>query len=417
MIIKIIKVKNKSYKYNIVINNIMLYFLLHQIKFNIQPSNFKLKLNKKEINIPIISKTLSIYLNKTKKNISKYITYWDNIKKYTNPYEFIHTNIPQINYSISKIKPISRAFFKIVEIYNTFNLLNKNKPIQTYHLAEGPGGFIEATAYLRKNKFDKYYGITLIDNNNNNIPGWKKCENFLNKHKNVVIERGVTGNGNLYDEKNFLYCLNNHKNSMDIITGDGGFDFSNNFNNQENAAFRLIFTQLIYAIAMQKYNGTFILKIYDIFLNSTIEILYILSIFYTNIYVTKPNTSRYANSEKYLVCTDFKYKDTYQISLKLHDILKVLNGVDMEKYEITSFINIPKQLYFKNQIEEINAILGQQQIENIINTIKLINSKDKKSDKINNMKNLNIQKCIRWCNQNNIPYYDHIQYNNVFLKR
>ena len=204
---------------------------------------------------------------------------------------------------------------------------------------------------------------------------------------------------------------------MDIITGDGGFDFSNNFNNQENAAFRLIFTQLIYAIAMQKYNGTFILKIYDIFLNSTIEILYILSIFYTNIYVTKPNTSRYANSEKYLVCTDFKYKDTYQISLKLHDILKVLNGVDMEKYEIVSFINIPKQLYFKNQIEEINSILGQQQIENIINTIKLINSKDKKSDKINNMKNLNIQKCIRWCNQNNIPYYDNIQYNNVFLKR
>ena len=71
----------------------------------------------------------------------------------------------------------------------------------------------------------------------------------------------------------------------------------------------------------------------------------------------------------------------------------------------------------KNQIEEINAILGQQQIENIINTIKLINSKDKKTDKISNMKSLNIQKCIRWCNQNNIPYYENIQYNNVFLKK
>ena len=98
---------------------------------------------------------------------------------------------------------------------------------------------------------------------------------------------------------------------------------------------------------MQKYNGTFILKIYDIFLNSTIEILYILSIFYTNIYVTKPNTSRYANSEKYLVYTDFKYKNKDTISLKLHDILKVLNGIDMTQYEIISFINMPKQLYFK----------------------------------------------------------------------
>ena len=31
--------------------------------------------------------------------------------------EFIHTNIPHTNYSISKYKPISRAFFKIVEIF------------------------------------------------------------------------------------------------------------------------------------------------------------------------------------------------------------------------------------------------------------------------------------------------------------
>ena len=93
----------------------MLYFLLHQIKYDIQPNNFKLILNKKEINTPVISKTLCIYLNKTKKNISKYITQWDNIKKYTNPYEFIHTTIPQINYSISKIKPISRAFLKLLK--------------------------------------------------------------------------------------------------------------------------------------------------------------------------------------------------------------------------------------------------------------------------------------------------------------
>ena len=397
----------------------MLYFLLHQIKYILNPNNIKLKFEKynDDSNSPYISKSLSIYLNKTKGDISNYLSNWDIIKRYTNPYEFIHTNLPQLNYSISKIKPISRAFFKITEIYNTFNLLDLKRPITTYHLAEGPGGFIEATAYLRKNKYDKYYGITLIDKSNINIPGWRKSEKFLYNNPNVIIEKGVTGDGNIYDENNFIDCVNRHKNKVDIVTGDGGFDFSNNFNNQECAAFRLIYTQMVYAISMQKYGGTFILKIYDIFLKSTLEILYILSTFYTNIYITKPNTSRYANSEKYLVCTDFRYNNTSYISQKFHDTLKVLNNIDFKKYQIKSVINIPIQLYFINQIEEINAILGQQQVENIVNTIKLINLNEKKSEKIENMKNQNIQKCINWCIQNKIPYNKFIQPTNIFMRK
>ena len=397
----------------------MLYFLLHQIKFNLNSSNIKLKFEKynDDNTQPYISKSLSKYLNNTKQDISNYLSNWDIMKRYTNPYEFIHTNLPNFSFSISKIKPISRAFFKITEIYNTFNILDINKPITTFHLAEGPGGFIEATAHLRKNKLDKYYGITLIDKTNTNIPGWRKSEKFLINNPNVIIEKGFTGDGNIYNEENFLDCVNKHKNSIDIITGDGGFDFSNNFNNQECAAFRLIYTQMVYAISMQKYGGTFILKIYDIFLKSTLEILYILSTFYTNIYITKPNTSRYANSEKYLVCTDFRYSNTNYIAQKFHDTLKVLNNIDFTKYQIKSVINIPIQLYFINQIEEINAILGQQQIENIITTIKLINLNEKKSEKIDNMKNQNIQKCITWCMQNKIPYNKNVQPTNIFMRR
>ena len=49
---------------------------------------------------------------------------------------------------------------------------------------------------------------------------------------------------------------------MDIITGDGGFDYSVDFNKQEILSSRLILAQVIYAIIMQKKNGIFILKIY-----------------------------------------------------------------------------------------------------------------------------------------------------------
>ena len=82
----------------------------------------------------------------------------------------------------------------------------------------------------------------------------------------------INGRGDLYDHKNLVYCKSKFKNSMDIITADGGFDFSNDYNNQEKNAFRLIFTQVAYAVTMQKHNGHFILKIFDMFENNTIEL-------------------------------------------------------------------------------------------------------------------------------------------------
>ena len=49
-----------------------------------------------------------------------------------------------------------------------FNLLEpyKRGSLKSFHLAEGPGGFIEATNYMRGNSNDLYYGMTLIDENN-----------------------------------------------------------------------------------------------------------------------------------------------------------------------------------------------------------------------------------------------------------
>ena len=57
---------------------------------------------------------------------------------------------------------------------------------------------------------------------------------------------------------------------------------------------------------MQKKEGHFILKIFDIFSKTTLDILYLLSSVYKQVYIVKPNTSRLANSEKYIVCKNFK---------------------------------------------------------------------------------------------------------------
>jgi len=355
---------------------------------------------------PIISNSLSSYLYQMKECLNNCEKDWDTFKKYTNPYEYIHSSIPFKKKSISKHKPLSRSYFKMIEIINTFNLTFDTKPLCSFHLAEGPGGFIEAIANLRNCSYDKYIGMTILDiNNDPNIPAWKKTENFLRQHKNVIIETGADKTGNILSIDNFIYCKEKYASSMDLVTADGGFDFSLDFNNQEINITQLLFGQIIYALTMQKKGGVFILKIFDTFMQHSIDLLYILSSFYEKVYIIKPQTSRYANSEKYVICKGFLFnscENFYPFLYRAFDkMLSCTNKDNTQELFIHRFLNIPIPFFFINKLEEFNAIFGQQQIENIHYTISLISSKHKQ-DKIDNLIKLNIQKCVQWCMKNNV---------------
>jgi hypothetical protein len=79
-------------------------------------------------------------------------------------------------------------------------------------------------------------------------------------------------------------------------------------------------------------------------------------------------------------------------------------------------IKIPT-LYL-TKLEEINAIYGQKQIESIRSTlslIKKINDNYNEKYKLDKLKHQNINKCISWCEQFNIPYNKTFHTNN-FLR-
>jgi len=490
-----------------------------------------------EVPGPVISFSLSNYLYEIKGELESQEKDWDIFKKYTNPYEYIHTQIPQRKKCVSKYKPLSRSYFKMIEIIKLFDLYYEGfsndsldvvrtddlrsvfceittedslslckdvarkgevfaqqgtydvtlvkpyegfekptggsssvdfsygkiyggsrkfsageascefpskprssldnplrglsaddekpqvplsdpppqtpyystirtrtlRPVRSFHLAEGPGGFIEAFSGVRKCSQDLYVGMTILDENNDpNIPAWKKTEHFLRQNKNVIIEKGATGTGNILAIENLEYCREKYGSSMDLITADGGFDFSLDFNQQEIIISRLLYAQMTFAILLQRQGGCFILKIFDAFMQHSIDILYILSSFYEKTYIIKPQTSRYANSEKYVVCKNFLFSSVESHYPILHRAFEKMM-VSPEKY-VHRFITIPIPLHFVTRLEEYNAIFGQQQIENIHYTISLIKNKNRQ-DKIENLIKTNVQKCIAWCIKYNVPFF------------
>lgn len=255
--------------------------------------------------------------------------------------------------------------------------------------------------------------MTLV-NDDPICPGWKKTRAFLENHPNVIIETGADKTGNLISLDNFHHCATKYRNKMEIITADGGFDFSVDFNNQENMATQLILCEVFYALAMQKQGGTFILKIFDVFHKPTVDILYLLCYYYTNVSIMKPHTSRIANSEKYVICQGFKIADSGKIIEQFAKLFPSLVSATL-----TSILPQEHDLYFLNKIEEMNAMVSFQQIENITSTLSIITN-HRNAEKLEQYKKSNINRCIAWCEHYEIPYHIYhatIQSTNIFLHK
>jgi len=376
----------------------------------IPEKSLRLKLSYHENLDLFISDSLYFFLTKSKQCIDNSVNEWDNYKKITNPYEFIHTPIHNNTRSVSSYEAVSRSFFKMIEIVNFYNILEQfnHRSIKTFHLAEGPGGFIEAMMFLRNNTEDVYHGMTLI-NDNRNVPRWTKLQNKFCFNSRIKYEYGASGNGDLLNVKNLEYCFNKYGNSMDMLTGDGGFDFSVNYEKQEASSTKLVMTQIMYAVLLQKKNGTFILKIFDIFRKPTTQLIFLLNSLYENVSICKPKTSRFANSEKYIVCKNFKLENS---SVYLDAFKRILTSFEDKEKHVHSIFNFDIPLKFMNEIEELNCILGKKQLNTIHSTLMMI--QEKRSDKIDKFTKLNVNKCIEWCKNNNVPYHTKNNQKNIF---
>ena len=326
---------------------------------------------------------LNNQLNKTKSLIDDYPKEWEFIKKQIHDHEYVYTS-SYYKRNISKIAPISRSYFKFKEINKEYNLFSDDKN-KIVCLAEAPGGFIQSIIHsIPYDTIDKINGITLLSENNYKIPRWN---HILKKYGKIKYLNGIQDNGDLYDFKNVLSLIKEiGKDTVDLVTGDGGFDYSSDYSNQEKNSLKLIYSEIFVALNIQKKGGSFICKFFDIFMKETLILLYILKESYNNVYIYKPKMSRYSNSEKYIICLGYKGYNKEIINNLCYSFEN--NKIDMM---------ISSQ--FLKDIIEINQLYCNQQINHIQKGIQLI--KEKKIMNKPTEEQINI--AIKWCKRYNLP--------------
>ena len=103
----------------------------------------------------------------------------------------------------------------------------------------------------------------------------------------------------------------------------------------------------------------------------SIQMLYIIYALFDKVHIYKPNTSRPANSEKYVVCKGFKGISD-KLLKKLHIVVSCWDYIDNTNfiYEIIDYNCIPTD--FINMVIEYNTYFYRQQEKNIEKTLSYI---------------------------------------------
>lgn len=304
---------------------------------------------------------------------------WKKVRWYINEFDFL-----------VKDPIINRAFYKYWEIVNEFELFEDYQDTHLIlHCAEAPGGFIQGTnIYLQmdrlpdrvqepekksedgwmevksKKKPKKDYRVFTISLNKDlpqyksyNLPSYNK--NILNNH--ICITYGKDNTGDINNWENIRYIHSLSKNRFFLITADGGFDEGTDFNNKEQLHYGLILSEIYAAIELQTQGGHFVLKVFDVFTETSVQLLYLLSLCYEEMYAYKPKTSRPTNSEKYIVCKNFTLTgdERENITNALQALSNELKRGRSRYSSFTLFDSVPSD--FVSKICDMNVkLLGKQ---------------------------------------------------------
>jgi 23S rRNA U2552 (ribose-2'-O)-methylase RlmE/FtsJ len=340
---------------------------------------------------------------------------WEYFKKIVNPYEIVYTQKKYDDFpeSVSSLKPLSRSYFKMIEmieIINFFNMPHLDN-VRCAHVCEGPGGFIEALfdeAIKHRKRIQTSIAMTL-KSRQTNVPGWRRASQFLYKNRNVRILYGEDNTGDIMKPINqqfFIdYCIHpSYGGKMDIFTADGGFDFSCDYSKQEKMIFPLLLASTKIGFEVLKTGGVFILKMFDFYEKGTMDLLYLLSCHFTEWTLYKPAMSRPCNPEQYFIGKGYTGATD-----EVYDVLRLWCSMLENNQPVEALFKIEVPSEFKNIISELRTLSFIRQTEYLEKVFFIINKSDasEATHLIQDYLKNNIKTSHEWCVRFRAPISSH----------
>ncbi|XP_044746355.1 cap-specific mRNA (nucleoside-2'-O-)-methyltransferase 1 isoform X2 [Coccinella septempunctata] len=273
---------------------------------------------------------------------------------------------------------MNRAALKLANIDAVTNFMFTNVEKNIYHgdskgpfyfadVCAGPGGFTEYILW-RKSWLYKGFGFTLKDDHDFKLHESRCASTF-----SFQTFYGSTGDGNICCPDNITdfkrkVLFQTNQEGVHFMTSDGGFSVEGNESLQEVLSKNIYVCQCLVALEIVRSHGYFVTKMFDVFTRFSVGLIYLMYRCFKRVTIVKPNTSRPANGERYLICYDLqKNEEVENIREYLRFIAKKLwdlKGVEQNDIlELVPMRTIKEDSTFSNYILDSNNKLGKRQIE------------------------------------------------------
>lgn len=277
------------------------------------------------------------------------------------------------------IYPISNAWLKMHELIVYYNLIDKetSKPLKSFHICELPGSFIMSINHYIKSHTNREFDWHAQSLNQDKISNRRTiigdqyglAKKYSDRYDFGRSTKDDVGTGDMLRLFNVVYYIKKYKN-MDIVTSDCGIKFEGSeFVKQEEMSERLFWYQFVCALGMLKKGGNYVAKLFTFFRKKMVESLYISSLLFDEVYISKPLMTRPTSNELYLVCKGFRGGvniDKFIEYLQNFDERESLLDLDIIPNDFFDNLNFYAEIFGYRMIANTNMIIfGQRNSEYI----------------------------------------------------
>ena len=323
--------------------------------------------------------------------------HFNQVAIHINPHEFLFSAVPPHRVSIGKIEDGAPETYELIEVVNMCNLLDI------------PSG-VKPRAMLHIGALSHSLPLSTA------IKEFTLCNHFIEPSVSDLA-RALAFTENLDSEDS----EDEASDDLGTMLPDAPPSRRNSFKDPPAVKFpskfemlffnfhfqkttvEIFFQELLYCVyillRIQAEGGTCIIKIDGLHCKIMIDILFILNSLYNKVCIIKPSCSSPLSSTRYLVCKQYAPKPfIHSLMVALYDII-----CSVPCQFVSSLIDEQIPLHFMNKLEEIDVIIGQQQMEAFCQIINVLKHKNKE-DKLELYKRNNLIKCVQWCEKYHIPH-------------
>jgi hypothetical protein len=277
--------------------------------------------------------------------------------------------------------------FEMTALLKPFCAAKSNKSsgtiFRSFHVAEAPGNFMLAINHRLRTEYPACEWEWLA-NSYRDLYGRREAnsrEGYLSDQYRLIADYpnnwlfGADCDGDITSSANirsFAQEIQIRGGSLQLFTSDVKYVPSNmNYDEEEHINIPVQFGHTLCALSTLSKGGMAILKQFTAFEGPSISMLYLLSCCFKQLRIIKPETSRQANSEIYVVGIDYKHNLT-QIQIdKLFNVMNYVRFLNTDAGSPALFRQVDIPQSFVERVTAVETKLTRLQMDGLVRNLEI----------------------------------------------